>query len=79
MDYELLVDDRIEDGKSLLAGLVEDGIDVTVACWVKTSQKRRCYPRPRITTVRTMSVGDAYRALYGNFRRIPNARSPSPT
>jgi hypothetical protein len=72
MDYELLVDERIDDGRSLLAGLVEDGFDVTVAFWAKTSEEGRWFLYVGSTTLRTMSVGDAYRALYGALRRIPS-------
>jgi hypothetical protein len=74
MDYELLVDERIEDGRSLLAGLAEDGFDVTVAFWAKTSEEGHWSLYVGSTAVRTMSVGDAYLALYGALRRIPNPR-----
>ena len=48
MDYELLVDERIDDGRSLLAGLVEDGFDVTVAFWAKTSEEGALDPLRRL-------------------------------
>ena len=38
MDYELLVENQIEDGRALLSGLVDDGFDVSVAFWVRTSE-----------------------------------------
>ena len=76
MDYELLVDERIEDGKSLIAGLVEDGFDVTVAFWARTSEEGLWFLYVGSASVRTMSLADAYRVVYGAVRRIPGARIP---
>jgi hypothetical protein len=73
MDYELLVDEQIEAGKSLLAGLVHDGFDVTVAFWVRTSEEGLWFLYIGSTSVRTMSLADAYRVVYGVLRRIPNS------
>jgi hypothetical protein len=39
VDQEVLVDSRIDDGLKLLTTLVNEGFDVTVACWVKTSEE----------------------------------------
>lgn len=72
MDYVLLVDEQIEDGKSLLAGLVHDGFDVTVAFWVRTSEEGLWFLYIGSTSVRTMTLADAYRVVYGALRRIPN-------
>jgi hypothetical protein len=35
MDTGPLVDEQIEDGQKLISQLVEEGFDVTVACWVR--------------------------------------------
>jgi hypothetical protein len=76
MDYELLVDRQIEDGKSLLGGLVHDGFDVTVAFWVRTSEEGLWFLYIGSTSVRTMSLADAYRVVYGALRRVPNTEIP---
>ncbi len=74
MDHELLVNEQIEDGKVLLAGLVHDGFDVTVAFWVRTSEEGLWYLYIGSTSVRTMSLADAYRVVYGALRRVPNTQ-----
>jgi hypothetical protein len=76
MDYELLVDDQIEVGKSLLTKLVDDGFDVTVAFWARTSDEGLWFLYIGSTSVRIMSLADAYRVVYGALRRIPNAEIP---
>jgi hypothetical protein len=76
MDYELLVNEQIEDGKSLLAGLVHDGFDVTVAFWVRTSEEGLWFLYIGSTSVRTISLADAYRVVYGALRRVPNTQIP---
>ena len=75
MDYELLVDEQIEDGKSLIAGLVENGFDVTVAFWVKTSEEGLWFLYIGSASVRNSSLADAYRVVYGALRRSLRAGS----
>jgi hypothetical protein len=43
MDQIPLVAEQIDDGKRLIARLVEEGIPVTAAFWVKESQNGRWY------------------------------------
>jgi hypothetical protein len=74
VDYELLVDDQVDEGKSLITGLVDDGFDVSVAFWVKTSEEGFWFLYIGSTSMRTMSLADAYRAVYGVIRRIPSTR-----
>jgi hypothetical protein len=74
MDYELLVDESIEDGKSIVAELVRDGFDVTVAFWLKTGDEGLWFLYIGSTSVRAMSLADAYRVVYNVVRRIPNVR-----
>lgn len=74
MDHELLVDEQIEDGKSLIAGLVQDGFDVTVAFWARTSEEGLWFLYIGSASVRAMGLADAYRFVYGALRRLPDAR-----
>ncbi len=39
MDTELLVDDRIEEGRLLVERLIADGFDVSVAFWAKATEE----------------------------------------
>ncbi len=70
MDHELLVDEQIEDGKSLLLQLVDDGFDVEVAFWARTSEEGLWFFYIGSTSVLTMGLADAYRAVYEVLRRI---------
>lgn len=73
MDTELLVDNRIEDGQMLLAELVMEGFDVSVAFWVKTSEDELWFLYIGSTSVEPSKIGDAYRLLYACLSKIPNA------
>lgn len=73
MDYELLVDDQIEDGRSLITNLLSDRFNVTVAFWVRTSEEGLWFFYIGSDSVRTMSLADAYRVVYNALRRIPNS------
>jgi hypothetical protein len=73
MDHELLVDPQIEDGKALIAHLVRDGFDITVAFWVKTSEEGLWFLYLGSKTVAIMTLADAYRAIFAALRQIPNA------
>ncbi len=72
MDTELLVDDRIDDGRKLIAELVRDGFDVTAAFWIKTSEEGlwRLYIVSK--AVDTAKIGQAYLPVYACLSRIPD-------
>ncbi|HUY32370.1 MAG TPA: hypothetical protein VMV69_06285 [Pirellulales bacterium] len=72
MDTELLVDDRIDDGRKLIAELVRDGFDVTAAFWIKTSEEGlwRLYIVSK--SVDTAKIGEGYLPVYACLRRIPD-------
>ncbi len=76
MDQELLVDEQVEDGKSLIAGLVEDGFDVSVAFWARTSEEGLWFFYIGSASVRAMSLADAYRVVYRALRRLPEGGVP---
>lgn len=73
MDYELLVEDQIEDGRELISGLVENGFDISVAFWVRTSEEGLWFLYLGTSSIRRMSLADAYRAAYSALRRIPTS------
>jgi len=72
MDQELLVESRIDDGLQLLAELVKDRFDVTVACWVRASDEGRCSLYIGSTSVQPGKTGDAYAVAYDCLSRLPN-------
>lgn len=73
MDYELLVEPQIEDGKSLIAELTKAGFDVSVAAWMKTSEDGLWFLYIGSRSVGSMPLADAYRAVYSAFRQVPRA------
>jgi hypothetical protein len=72
MDYEVLVEGQIEDGRTLISGLTEKKFDVSVAFWVRTSEENLWFLYVGTNAVRQMSLADAYRVVYDVLRRIPN-------
>ena len=70
MDTELLVDNRIDDGRSLLAKLVGDGFDVTVAFWVKTSDEGLWFLYIGSTAAEAKLLGDAYQRVYACLSQL---------
>jgi hypothetical protein len=73
VDTELLVESRIEDGRKLIAELIKEGFDVTVACWVKTSDEGLWFLYIGSTSVEAGKIGDAYITVYGCLARISDA------
>jgi len=73
VDTELLVDNRTEDGRKLLAELAQDGFDVTVAFWVKTSEEGLWSLYIGSPAVNAKELGNAYRRIYACLSRIPEA------
>ncbi len=76
MDYELLVDTQIEDGKTLISLLVRDGFDVSVAFWVKMSEDGLWFLYIGTTWISSRSLADAYRHAYSALEQIPNVTIP---
>jgi hypothetical protein len=74
MDYELLVEPRIEDGKSLIAELTKAGFDVSVAVWVKTIDEGLWFLYIGTRSLGSMSLAAAYQAAFSAFRQIPKPR-----
>ena len=78
MDTELLVEDRIEDGRVLLQYLVEAGSKIDIAFWVKLGEDAewRLYIAPAGFTHGDRSV--AHATVYDILDRIPGTSiSPS--
>ena len=72
MDTELLVDGRIEDGQKLVAELIRDGFDVTVAFWVRISDPDKWLLYIASPAVDPVKIGYAYGILYVCLSRIPD-------
>src|SRR3954462_9877886 len=72
MDTELLVDERVDDGRRLLSELVRSGFDVTAAFWIKTSEEGLWFLYIASAAVSQGKVGDAYGAVYAAMSRLPH-------
>lgn len=64
MATEVLVEYRIEDGQKLIAELVIEGFDVSVAFWALSSEEAIWSLYIGSASVNATNVGDAYRTLY---------------
>ena len=73
MDMELLVDDQIEDGRKLIARLIGDSFDVTVAFWAKTSEDGSWFLYIGSATVTSGNIGGEYQRAYDSLVRIQDA------
>ncbi|MBI1900867.1 MAG: hypothetical protein HYS13_07120 [Planctomycetia bacterium] len=73
MDTELLVDERIEDGRRLIAQLVKDGFDVSVAFWVLTGEDQLWYLYIGSASADAKDIGSAYRRVYASLARLSKA------
>jgi hypothetical protein len=72
MDTELLVGDRIADGRRLLAELSRGGFDVKVAFWVRTGEESLWHLYIASPTVVPANIGAAYGQLYTHLSRVPD-------
>jgi hypothetical protein len=70
MDTELLVDERLEDGRKLLSELVRSGFDVTAAFWAKTSEEGIWFLYIASKNLDSNQHADAYRAAYAALTRL---------
>ena len=73
MDYDLLVDERIEDGKAFLAELARQNFDVSVAFWVITDEEGLSFYIGS-TDVGAMGLDGAYRVVIAALIRIHAAQ-----
>lgn len=70
MDSEVLVENRIEDGRKLIDELDRNNFDVTVAFWVRTSEEASWFLYIGSNSVDPAKIGDSYRTLYSCLSRI---------
>src|SRR5207245_10719853 len=73
MDTEVLVETRIEDGRKLIAELLRNAFDVTVALWVRTSEDGLWFLYIGSNSVHPEKLGDSYKTVYEYLRRIPDS------
>lgn len=71
MDTNVLVTNRIEDGRKLLSQLARDGFDVKVAFWAKSKENGLWILYVGSPSILPESIGQAYQTLYGSLRKIP--------
>jgi hypothetical protein len=73
MDTELLVENRIDDGRKLVSQLVNDGFEVVAAFWVRTRDERLWFLYIASPAVVPEKIGDAYRAAYAALSKVPGS------
>ena len=72
MDNDLLVEKDIEDGRRLIAGLLDRRFDVSVALWVKTSEEGLWFLYIGTNSLQTMGLGASFRIAYEVLSQIPH-------
>src|SRR5256885_1932182 len=70
MDTELLVENRITDGRELILELDRDRFDVRVAFWAKPREEGIWLLFIGSNSVQAEKMGDAYRAVYTCLSRL---------
>jgi len=73
MDTELLVEDQISEGQLLLDRLINDGFDVSVAFWVKTSEDGLWQLFIASPVVDVEKPSAAYQKVYTSLEAIPTS------
>src|SRR5438876_563003 len=71
MDTDILVDNRIANGRRLAAELVRDGLDVTAVGWIKPSEEDRWLLYIASKAVDEKGPLPAYRAVHAALQRLP--------
>ena len=54
--------------------MANDGFDVTIALWARTSEEGLWFLYIGSTSLRTMSLADAYRVVYRALRTLPDTK-----
>jgi len=78
VDTEVLVVDRLSNGRDFLEQLVQDGFDVKVAFWVKTRDDGSWFLFIGSDAAGVGSSGEAYRKVYGSLARLEQALGLEP-
>jgi hypothetical protein len=71
MVADALVEKQIEDGRQLIADLVDGGFPVGIAFWAKTRDEGPWHLYIGSRSIGTGGLGDAYRILYSCLERRP--------
>lgn len=74
MDQATLVNERVEDGRKLIAALAQDGFQVTAASWLKETDGRQWYLYLASPEVDAKGSKAAYRELQETYRRLAPRR-----
>jgi hypothetical protein len=70
MDTELLVDDQIADGKSLIEQLIKDNFNVSVAFWIKATDDGSWQLHIASPDVNEEKPSEAYQKVYNSLDAI---------
>src|SRR5690242_3730412 len=70
MDTGTLVEKQVDDGQVLIRLLVEESLDVTAACWIKTSEEGIWFLYIATQEVDSSGLSAAYRKVYQILRSI---------
>jgi hypothetical protein len=73
MVTNLLVDNLLEDGRTLIAALVRDGLEIEVAFWVRRSERGSWHLYIASPQFAPEKRGDFPLKIYNQLRRIPNS------
>src|SRR5947208_1527706 len=73
MDSELLVENQIDDGLTLLSELVRNGFELSVAVWVRRSEQTRWSLYVASETVSAETLGNAYGLAYACLSKHPES------
>ncbi len=76
MDTSALVENQIDDGLKLVNRLVADHFDVSVACWVRTSEEGDWFLYIASKTVDENGLAAAYRDVYRVIQSMPDIWIP---
>ena len=72
MDTVALVENKFDDGQSLVEQFVADGNSVTVAFWIKTTEEGQWFLCIATESVGRDGPGAAYQAVYTSLRKLPH-------
>ncbi len=78
MDTDLLVENKVDDGATLIRQLIRGQFAVTIAFWVKRTEAGLWYLYIATSSFRAEKLNEAYRIVYAALTEIPDCSvSPS--
>jgi hypothetical protein len=71
VDTNTLVSELIDDGKTIVEQLPQDGFEITAAFWLKAAEDGQWYFYIVSPVAESERLNDAYRQLYTRIRQMP--------